>query len=89
MPQNHSGVRSALAPRPGPAKADPPAAPAGTQERPASYSQLSTYADCGKRYELAYVRRVKRRPGVWFPAGTAVHRTIERYLLATLEGNQE
>lgn len=48
--------------------------------RARSYSQLSTYTDCPKRYELAYERRVQRRPGVWFPAGTAVHRCIERYL---------
>ena len=48
--------------------------------RAASYSQLSTLADCAKRYELTYVARVSRRPGVWFPAGTAVHATIQRYL---------
>ena len=58
------------------------------QGRPSSYSQLSTYTECPKRFELAYERRVPRRPGVWFPAGTAVHRTIERYLLATLEREQ-
>lgn len=56
------------------------------QPRSASYSQLSTFAQCGKSYELAYVLRVPRRPGVYFPAGTAVHKAIERYLLATLEG---
>lgn len=56
-----------------------------TQDRPSSYSQLSTFTECGKRFELAYERRVPRRPGVWFPAGTAVHKTIELYLLATLE----
>jgi hypothetical protein len=49
-----------------------------------SYSQLSTYGECAKRYELSYVRRIKRRPGVWFPAGTAFHATVQRYLLATL-----
>jgi hypothetical protein len=48
--------------------------------RARSYTQLSTYADCGKRFELAYERRVPRRPGVWFPAGTALHKSIERYL---------
>lgn len=46
----------------------------------ASYSQLSTMADCAKRYELSYVARVPRRPGVWFPAGSAVHASIQRYL---------
>jgi len=47
----------------------------------ASYSQLSTLAECAKRYELSYIARVPRRPGVWFPAGTAVHATIQRYLI--------
>lgn len=49
--------------------------------RARSYSQLSRYTDCPKSFELSYERRVKRRPGVWFPAGTAFHKTIERYLL--------
>lgn len=64
MPPNHTDVRST-----GPDK-----------PRPRSYSQLSTFADCAKRYELTYPRRVPRRPGVWFPAGTALHEAIERYL---------
>lgn len=45
-----------------------------------SYSQLSTLAECGRRYELERVARVPRRPGFWFPGGTAVHATIEAYL---------
>lgn len=49
--------------------------------RARSYSQLSAYTDCPKRFELSYERRVKRRPGVYFPAGTAMHKTIERYLI--------
>jgi hypothetical protein len=55
----------------------------------ASHSQLSTYGDCGKRYELTYIRRVKRRPGVWFPAGTAFHATVQQYLLASLKDENE
>lgn len=45
-----------------------------------SHSQLSQYTDCPRAFELSRVRRIKRRPGAWFPAGTAVHKTIERYL---------
>jgi hypothetical protein len=45
-----------------------------------SHSQLSSYLDCPRSYELGRVRRLGRRPGPWFPAGTAVHATIERYL---------
>jgi hypothetical protein len=49
-----------------------------------SHSQLKTYLECGKRYELEKVHRVPRRPGMWLPAGTAVHRAVERYLISTL-----
>jgi hypothetical protein len=52
-----------------------------------SHSQLSTYLQCPREYELGRVRRVPRRPGCWFPGGTAVHKTIELYLRHTL--NQE
>jgi hypothetical protein len=45
-----------------------------------SHSQLNQYTECPRSYELARVVRIKRRPGPWFPAGTAVHATIERYL---------
>lgn len=45
-----------------------------------SYSQLSTYGECSRRYELEKIARVPRRPGFWFPGGTAVHATIEAYL---------
>lgn len=45
-----------------------------------SHSQLSQYGECPRAYELSRVRRIKRRPGAWLPAGTAVHATIERYL---------
>jgi putative RecB family exonuclease len=45
-----------------------------------SHSQLSTFSECGRRYELERVSRVPRRPGYWFPGGTAIHATIEAYL---------
>jgi len=49
-----------------------------------SHSQLSAYLDCPRRYDLEKVRRLPRRPGPWFPGGTAVHATIEAYLRAQL-----
>ena len=45
-----------------------------------SYSQLSQWLDCPRQYQLARVVKVPRLPGWWFPGGTAVHATIERYL---------
>lgn len=55
-----------------------------TERESRSHSQLSQYTECARSYELSRVRRIKRRPGAWFPAGTAVHKTIERYLRAQL-----
>jgi hypothetical protein len=45
-----------------------------------SYSQLSTYTECPRRYQLQRVEKVPGRGAMWFPGGTAVHATIEDYL---------
>jgi hypothetical protein len=50
-----------------------------------SYSQLHTYGECPRRFQLERVEKIPRRPGWWFPGGTAVHATIERYLRQSLE----
>jgi putative RecB family exonuclease len=51
-----------------------------TDRRTRSYSQLSQYNQCPRQFELSRIARVPRKPGWWFPGGTAVHATIERYL---------
>lgn len=55
-----------------------------TKREARSHSQLSDYNQCPRMYQLSRVRRIKRRPGAWFPAGSAVHKCIERYLRAQL-----
>jgi hypothetical protein len=55
-----------------------------TSREPRSHSQLSDYNQCPRMFQLSRVEKIKRRPGAWFPAGTAVHKTIERYLRAQL-----
>lgn len=60
------------------------AAPSGRR----SWSQFSQWRQCGKSYELARIREVPRRPGIWLPAGTAVHAAIERYLREKVEEGQ-
>jgi len=40
------------------------------------------------RYKLERILRVKSRPGVWLPAGTAVHKAVEEYLRQTLERSE-
>lgn len=49
-----------------------------------SHTQLRDYLECPRLFELSRVRRIPRRPGAWFPGGTAVHAAIERYLRAQL-----
>lgn len=45
-----------------------------------SYSQLSQWTECPRQYQLCRLAKVPRRPGWWFPGGTAVHKVIELYL---------
>jgi hypothetical protein len=49
-----------------------------------SYSQLKQYLDCPRQFQLARMAKVPQRPGVWLPAGVAVHAAIEEYLLLSL-----
>ena len=42
-----------------------------------SYSQLTTFLDCGERYELERVKRVTQTPAWWFLGGSAAHATTE------------
>lgn len=49
-----------------------------------SHSQLSTYLQCSREYQLGRALHIPRRPGAWFPGGTAVHKAIERYLRYSL-----
>lgn len=62
-----------------------------TPGEPRSHSQLSKYLECPRAYQLGKMLHLPRRPGAWFPGGTACHRTIERYLRDSLtrEGNDE
>jgi hypothetical protein len=57
--------------------------------RTRSYSQLSTYNQCPREFQLGRVEHVSRRPGPWLPGGSAVHATIERYLRAQLAEERE
>lgn len=53
-----------------------------------SYSAFSDWLSCGWQYFLGRVKKVPRRPGWWFPGGTAVHAATEAYdrLLFESEG---
>src|SRR6266702_3360320 len=47
------------------------------EEPHVSWSQLSTLADCGVKYELTYVQNVPRAPQGPLIAGRAIHAAIE------------
>lgn len=49
-----------------------------------SYTQLRQWAECGERYRLERLEHAPSRPGVWLPAGTAVHAACEEYLRNSL-----
>lgn len=50
-----------------------------------SWSQYTNYRGCPKAWQLSKLRRAPRRPGVWLPAGTAVHTVIEKFLRLEVE----
>jgi hypothetical protein len=45
-----------------------------------SHSQLNSWLQCGKAYELERILGVPPQPGMWFPAGSTVHATVEWWL---------
>jgi hypothetical protein len=82
MPENYSDVTPAP---PGAENAEHSLSDSLDSSGPRrSWSQFNQWRQCGKAWELAKIRRVPKRPGVWNPAGTAVHATIEQYLRARL-----
>jgi hypothetical protein len=44
-----------------------------------SHSQLSTYMECGEKYRLKYIEKVKEQPSIWLPGGTAFHTATELF----------
>jgi hypothetical protein len=49
-----------------------------------SFSQLTTYLDCGEQYRLKYVERHREQPSVWTVGGTAFHSCAELFLRGDL-----
>ena len=60
--------------------ASPPAfpPPASAEERPYSYSRLSAYRECPRRYWYRYVARLAAPDSAEAAAGTATHLALER-----------
>ena len=53
-----------------------------------SYSAMSTYIDCGQKYYLTRLAKVKETPAWYFAGGTAVHTASEQYDKALAEGSE-
>lgn len=51
-----------------------------------SYSQLTTYLECGEQFRLKYIERLPETPAVWSLGGTAFHTCAEWMLLNKLDG---
>jgi hypothetical protein len=54
-----------------------------------SFTQLTTYMECGEQYRLKYIERHREAPSVWSVGGTAFHTVAERYLRGELDGVED
>lgn len=54
-----------------------------------SFTQLTTYLDCGEQYRLKYLDRVREVPAVWSIGGTAFHSCAEWLLKGDLDPAEE
>lgn len=52
-----------------------------------SYSQITTYLDCGKKYELSRLIRVPETPAWYLIGGSAVHEVAEHLSLLIASGD--
>jgi putative RecB family exonuclease len=50
-----------------------------TEAKTRSFSQLSSYQQCPRRYQLERLEKAWQRPAAWLPMGTAVHYAGEMY----------
>lgn len=53
-----------------------------------SYSQFTTYLNCGWSYVLTRIEKVEEDPAYWFAGGTAVHTAADAIDHALLAGQQ-
>jgi hypothetical protein len=54
-----------------------------------SFTQLTTYMDCGEQYRLKYVEKHREQPAVWSVGGTAFHSCAEWFLSGQLEPTED
>lgn len=53
-----------------------------------SYSGMSTYQECPKKYELSYMMGAPKKGAVWFVGGKAVHSATEAWDRLVFEGRE-
>ena len=49
-------------------------------EKHISYTQLSAWMECPRRWKEMYVDKIKTPPNIYFSFGTAMHETLQEYL---------
>lgn len=55
-----------------------------------SYTQFALYSKCPKSWELAYARRLrKNQPSIHSLFGTAMHNTIQEWIVGAFSGNNQ
>jgi RecB family exonuclease len=47
---------------------------------PLSYSKISTYNECPKKFELKYIQKIEEPPHWYFSYGKSIHAVLERLL---------
>lgn len=57
-----------------------------TNEPYISYSQLTTWLQCGEKYRLTRILKLEEDPAWYFAGGTAVHSAADAIDHALLEG---
>ena len=53
---------------------------ANTLTEPLSYSRVSTYNECPRKFELKYIQRIPEHPHWYFSYGKSIHAVLERLL---------
>ncbi len=53
---------------------------AETLTEPLSYSRISTYNECPKKFELKYIQKLETPPHWYFSYGKSIHAVLERLL---------
>ena len=58
-------------------------------EKHISYTQLSAWMECPRRWREMYIDKVKTPPNIYFSFGTAMHETLQEYMRLMYDEGQQ